>query len=240
MDPPEETLKVLSPNTKTKGYIADAFQIFTSGTKCNTLYKRDYAENQGRQMRATVWRRNKTAMNSSTPNEEYTINMIGAGVVFTNNEQLNEGVKWFNIKHNTNNSGALTAIILALTRGGINTPLTFNIRSSTLVDVLTSELPKIEDEGFHGNKDAGLLHVLLGCLRMHKTKITLYDASGDPISHQDIEVKSLANNALVNGRSLVLPPIPEELHLMGARLSNISQALAYRTIRSLIGGQERP
>lgn len=52
--------------------------------------------------------------------------------------------------------------------------------------------------------------------------------------------KSLALAAENARRLLILSPIPKELHLTGAHLASMMQAIAYRTIRSLQGNQVRP
>lgn len=75
---------------------------------------------------------------------------------------------------------------------------------------------------------------------MHRASIGLYDATEAPISRQDAEARRLAISAANNGRLLVLPPIPEELHLTGARLTSVTQALAYGTIKSLSESRARP
>lgn len=111
--------------------------------------------------------------------------------------------------------------------------MTLIIRSSTLLDILTTSLQKMEDEGFYGTHDAGLLQTLLGRLRMHKTRICLLDATEDPMTPLDAKAKALALGAANSGRPMILPPIPEELHLTGARLASMTQAIAYGTIKQL-------
>lgn len=101
---------------------------------------------------------------------DYTL----AGVVFEERNDLSEGVKWLNVSRNTSHSADIVAMILASLKCGISSLLTMFIRSGSLLELLITDLPKMEDEGFHRTHNAGLLQTLLGCLRMHKTSIRLY------------------------------------------------------------------
>lgn len=158
-DPAEGAFKVFNPNMKTKGYIGDAFRIFTSGTKCNRLYQKTQTAIPGDVQKAAIWGRNRTVLD-----ESWSTDFTLAGVAFNDKEELNEGIKWLNVGQNTNNSAAIVAMILASLKCGINTPLILNIRSGSLLDILVTSLPKMEDEGFYGTHDAGLLRTLLGRL----------------------------------------------------------------------------
>lgn len=155
-------------------------------------------------------------------------------------EDISESAKWFNIGHNTKVSASLIAIILTSIKCSINTPLTIYIRSGMVLDLLTKDMEKMEDEGFYGIQDAGLLRTLVGQLRMHRASIALYNLTDELIFQQETLARSLATNALTRDRIMTLPPIPEELHLTGARLSSMTQALAYKTIKSMTECPERP
>ena len=68
----------------------------------------------------------------------------------------------------------------------------------------------------------------------------LYGLSGDPPTGLENTASSLAEAALNDERPMVLPPIPTELHVSGAKLTGLSQALAYKALRSSMQTPTRP
>lgn len=123
-------------------------------------------------------------------------------------------------------------IALASMKAGIHTPITFDIRSYKDLEALTEGVQKNEDKGFYGVTNAGLLRTVISRLRMHTSSISFQDLKDLPQSNEEIAAKTIAESALQKDDVMILPPIPMELHLTGAKLSKITQAIAYRAIRT--------
>lgn len=127
--------------------------------------------------------------------------------------------------------GILLAILLVSIKADIKTLLKINIWSQVDLATVTEELREKEDKGFLGTKNTGLLRTALEHLRMHRSTISFQDIKDLPNETEERTAELLAKSALQNDRLMILPPIPMELHLMGAKLSKVTQALAYKTIK---------
>lgn len=93
IEPTEGALKIFNPNKLTKGYIGDAFRIFTSGRKCNTLYPETQIEGPNDPLRVTIWGKNRTVLNDSTEPDEKALDFTLAGVACENEEERDAGAK---------------------------------------------------------------------------------------------------------------------------------------------------
>lgn len=221
-----------NPLLATEGYVADIFRIFTTGPMNNRLYMAERHVNETEPLTFYVKGKNKTR---KAPREQ----LIGAGIACEGISELNVGKVWSGIGQEQD-GGTLLAIALALMAAGIHTPLTINIRSYKDLAVLTEDLREIEDKGFLGIKNAGLLRTVIARLRMHTSPIFFQDLKDFPSSKDEAAAGALAKAALQGGEIMVLPPIPTELHLTGAKLSRMTQATAYKTIKSNAKPPTRP
>ncbi|KAG6875062.1 hypothetical protein C0992_005338 [Termitomyces sp. T32_za158] len=167
-------------------------------------------------------------------------NTLGAGVVFRNEVDINGSEKGAGLEQPTEGSGELLAITLALLKSGTRHPLEICTRSEEAAKALTTNLESKEDAGFIGSRNAGLLRTIVGRLRMHAAPVTFRNLKDSPRNRWELEARDLAQESFEKERPMVLPLIPVELHLTGAKLSKMLQARAYRTIKSLKPIQLRP
>ena len=136
-----------------------------------------------------------------------------AGVVFSGRDDLNCSEVWSSSNDFSELSGILLAMLLGVLRGGKQHDLRFNIRIPG-VWKLFSQMGLLEDLDFMGSRDASILRVLLGRLRMCRTKIWLSDASDKPPREEEERAKLLAVTAVAVKEVLFITPlIPPELHL---------------------------
>ena len=217
----------------TEGHLAHIFRIFTSGPVNNLTYLPVTAEWEAVTLKATVGGKEDQLDN---PN---AAGVLGASVVFEGRKELDMGKKWLSIGATQEGGGTILAIILASLHAGNRTPLLLNVRSKAVINALTNDLQKLEDSGFMFAKNPGLLRVVIGRLRMSHIPPVLCDKTNNPPTNLESAVTGLAEAAL-NNEKPVLPPIPTELHVSGAKLSNMSQALAYKALRSKVPIPVRP
>lgn len=179
-----------------------------------------------------VWNKSLTAFikYQRQPRRTLEEEWVGAVVIFKDRADLNTGKKWSNIGQEQG-GGNLLAIALASMVAGIHTLLTLNIRSYNDLAALTEKREEYEDKGFIGVKNAGILRIVIGCLRMHTSPVYFQDLKDLPTSREETAATKLAKATLQDKNIMVLPPIPAELHLTGAKLSKMTQARAYRAIR---------
>lgn len=219
------------PRLAVEGPLSDIFRIFTTGLVINTLYLIDKINLVNEPL--TVCISGKSQISRILKGIQ-----TGAGVAFSRKEKLNIGQKWMNVEQEQG-GGLLLAIMLASLKSGICTPITFNIRSYKDLAALTEDLQEYEDKGFVGVRNAGLLRTMIGCLRMHMSPIYFHNLKDLPRSREEITAASLARTALNKDSMMVLPLIPVELHVTGAKLSKMTQAIAYKTIRTNMNNPTR-
>lgn len=223
---------VFDARLATEGPLADIFRIFTTGPTYSSVYIPEVHNNENELRTAFIKSKNKF-------DETLGTIQVGAGVAFSEREDLNCEGKWYDNRLEQR-GGVLLATILASMKSGTKAPLILNIRSQQDMAELTEDLHEKEDRGFLGVRNAGLLRTALGRLRMHRSPIIFQDIKEHPYTATERTAENLAELAMNNERLLVLPPIPTELHLTGAKLSKVTQSIAYKTIKQITPTQPRP
>lgn len=214
-------------NTKlaTVDTLSDIFRVFTTGLTNNNLYFLTPCVEGQEPLRATVkCRYSLRKMSDST--------QIGAGVAFSERVDINIGRKWPSTSPDRS-GGNLLAIILASLQVGTRRPLKIYTRSHDDIAALTVDMQKNKDRGYLGAKNAGLLRMTVGRLRMHAAPITFEELKDFPHTKEEKEASTLARSTLNEKELMTLPPIPTELHLTRVKISKITitQAIAYKTIK---------
>ncbi|KAH0580613.1 hypothetical protein H2248_002102 [Termitomyces sp. 'cryptogamus'] len=159
--------------------------------------------------------------------------LLGVGVCFEGRPDLDKGAKWVCNDRVPIDNSPLLAILLASLRGGLGNPLEIATRSKVTIAALMKCFKANEDKGFIGVRNAGLLRTVIGCLRMHSSSIIFQDLSKSPLSMIEHKTVGIAEEAMNQNAVLILPPIPTELHITGARLLKVTQATAYKHIRNV-------
>lgn len=207
-----ETLEIkFNAHLTTEGTMADLFRVFTTGPAYNKVYIPDLDEDNPLLMIAYIGGKSKPVREGC---------MISAGVSFEGWNQLNASEMWLGNVNEPKGGSVLLAILIA----------SLKTRSEEIITYLTSSLSDGEDSGFINSNNSGLLRTVIGRLRMCASPTYFVDLADTQESVNEIEVRSLAKNALRNERPMVLSPIPTELHLTGVKLAKMTQAILYKTI----------
>jgi ribonuclease HI/exonuclease III len=155
----------------------------------------------------------------------------GSGVWFGEGDSRNKSVRP-PTKEQTNQTGEIAAIILAVQSVPPFTPLKIKSDSLTTIEGLTSHLPTWEDRGWIGVENSELLKVAAYNLRNRSAPTTFQWVKGHAGILGNEGADALAGEAAerddVDEMDLKIPP---EYNLSGAKLSALTQALAYRGIR---------
>ncbi|KNZ82218.1 hypothetical protein J132_04178 [Termitomyces sp. J132] len=225
----EDTSPVVCFNARlaTEGSMADLFRIFMTGPMYHHVYLRQNRMEDQTLLVAYIGRK------SHTTRKNCGVQIIGAGVHFENMYELNASEMWISSEDKPKKGSTLLAVLLTSMRSGINKPLVIKTRDKDVILSLTKDTREKEDSGFVDTMNSGLLQIVLGRLRMHTAPVTFMDLDGTQVSMYEKKATSLAKAALKKERPILLPPIPTELHLTGAKLSKITQAIAYKTIMKI-------
>ena len=185
--------------------LSDIFHIFMSGPNRTEVHKAPLLVHPTMLLDVYVYRGKGVASSPALA----SLKVAYAGVVFSRRNDLNCSKVWSSNNDFSELSGILLAMLLGVLRGGKQHDLRFNIRIPG-VWKLFSQMGLLEDLDFMGSRDASILRVLLGRLRMCRTKIWLSDASDKPPREEEERAKLLAVTAVAVKEVLfITPPIPQ-------------------------------
>ncbi|KAG6914510.1 hypothetical protein DXG01_009287 [Tephrocybe rancida] len=216
-----------------KGNIAEIFRIFTEGDPLEGRASLTHFPVRRDEQRIFFGKAKKLpAIGDGT--------IFGAGVFFKNDEARNLKIRYDSRQGSPDASGVILAIAHAVAKADKHSPLALVLASDTTVNVLTKKLSDLENCDFVGIEDAYLLKNTIGILREHKAPIR-FVLQKEPVGKDDArKADILAREALL----LVCPsPLVEASHtflISGARLSTMSQALAYKLIKKGRNGNQPP
>ncbi|KAI0042971.1 ribonuclease H-like protein [Auriscalpium vulgare] len=155
----------------------------------------------------------------------------GAGVWVEDNHPLNHAFRVPGTAQ-TNNVGELTAVLLVARDAPPFAPLTIHTDSEYVIKGFTEHLPHWEDIGFIGVKNAALWRSAAHRLRARSAAAGfqwIKGHSGDiGNEHADTQAGAGATKATIDALDLTVP-LP--FQLSGAKMSTLTQSLAYRGIR---------
>ncbi|KAJ7590020.1 hypothetical protein C8J56DRAFT_1139730 [Mycena floridula] len=132
----------------------------------------------------------------------------------------------------SNQSGELLAVKAAIEEAMEHRHLTIISDSKFAIEGLTKHLELWEDQGFIGSNHAKLFQVSAARLRERKTKTSFKWVKGHAGTEGNEEADRLAGlGALLEQTEEVKMDIDPKLRLTGAKLSALTQSLAYKAIR---------
>ena len=216
------------------GSLADIFRIFTAGPQYLEVFSPPPPDEPPNEITVCL------GSAKGCPDNEGGSQRIGSGLGLSGNEALHLGGSWMIDSDSSNSTGELLAVLFASMSMGTRSPMTIQTRSSGTIASLTKQLEKCENSGFLDVKNAGILRIVVGRLRMHAAPIIFQNIDDSSPTVTESLALSRAKEAVNNVRPLILPPIPTELHLTGAMLSKVTQASAYKAIRCQISTPARP
>ncbi|KAJ7574755.1 hypothetical protein C8J56DRAFT_802504 [Mycena floridula] len=130
-------------------------------------------------------------------------------------------------------TGTLLAVMKAVEQTHKDTELEIVIKDRRLSKILTSKIPSWEDKGYSGVKDPSLMRSLVAKIRGRVAKTFVTVGSGMDVEPAcSLSMASLLADGNVPITQDLDLRIPEQLHLRGAKLSDMTQSRAYRMIRA--------
>lgn len=158
---------------------------------------------------------------------------VGAGVWFSPNNHLNTALR-LPVEYQTNQTGEIAGILVAAQKAPPFVTLNIRSDSRSTIDTLTKGLKDALDTGFLQLENAALLRATVATLQRRSAKTTLQWVKG----HAGIAGNENADRLADAGASKDAPDeldttIPPDFNLTGIKLARMTQALAYKTMRSL-------
>jgi ribonuclease HI len=218
---------LFDPSITCKTDISDCFRIFTDPTRISNLPARrgPPRETRLRLQEITVYTDGACFRNGKANARS------GGGVWFGPNDDRNSAIRVPGPQQ-SNQAGEIVAIIAAIEKTPINQPLRIISDSKYVIEGLTSNLTKWEDQGWIGTKNAKLFKRAAFLLK-RRTATTSFKwvkgHSGDQGNEgSDQLAKEGANKEHADPMDMSVPP---EFDLQGAKLITLRQCMAYKGIR---------
>ncbi|KAG2132751.1 ribonuclease H-like domain-containing protein [Suillus clintonianus] len=166
----------------------------------------------------------------------------GSGIWFGENHPQNKSIR---VPGNSqsNQAGEIAAILIGLQNVSPLTPVTFitdsrysNYDRCRNINGLTNHLRNWEDRGWIDIANSEIFRATVYQLRKRSATTTFRWIKGHSNNKGNNEADKLAEiGALKNEYNLMDTTVPPEFDLQGTKLTHISQALAYRQMRSTLG-----
>ncbi|KAI0039558.1 hypothetical protein FA95DRAFT_1503987 [Auriscalpium vulgare] len=220
---------VFDPSVTAKTSLAECFRVFTSSAALS--------HEPGERLRRPV---NGVALqhehldiytDGSCEHNGKRNARCGAGVWVSDNHALNRAFRVPGAAQ-TNNVGELAAVLLVARDAPPFAPLTIHTDSEYVIRGFTEHLPRWEDAGFIGVKNADLWRSAAHRIRARSAAAGfrwVKGHSGDTGNdHADAQAALGAAKATADSLDLTVPP---PFQLSGAKMSTLTQSLAYQGIR---------
>ncbi|KJA14736.1 hypothetical protein HYPSUDRAFT_150029, partial [Hypholoma sublateritium FD-334 SS-4] len=156
----------------------------------------------------------------------------GAGIWYGRDNPRNKAVRLPESMHQSNNTGELVAILIALQDGEPNTPLDIHTDSQYVIDSLYKYGPIHEQLGWIDTANKELMAKLLATLRARpgKTYLTKVLGHSGDVGNDGADSLAAAGAAKDQCDEISLE-VPEALRIYGAQLQGLTQSKLYRGIR---------
>jgi len=133
----------------------------------------------------------------------------------------------------SNNAGEIAAILITVQTVPKDMALEIRTDSQYVIDQLTKNLGKIEDNGWVGVENAPLLGALVATLRIFSAKTLLAKVKGHSGEKGNDEADAKANKGVKKSLATALNlQIPPNLIVTGMKLSTATQSIVYKGIIS--------
>jgi ribonuclease HI len=158
--------------------------------------------------------------------------VCGSGIWVGDNHHLNKAIKVPGTSH-SNQIGELSAVLVALQSADILTPLKIITDSRYVIDGLTSHLTNWEDIGWIGIANATLFKAVAYHLRRCPAPTTFQWTKGHDGQLGNERADKLASEGAHHTEPDNIDTyVPRNFDIQGAKLTKISQKLAYMEIMS--------
>jgi ribonuclease HI len=224
------------PSTTEKTSLADCFRIFVDHTKISNFP----AERQGQTRGIILPEEQLTVCTDGACYNNGKMNAkAGAGIWFTDNDPRNKALK-IPGPTQTNQVGELAAVIAALECSPTYAPLKIISDSTYVIDGLTEHLKEWEDRGWIEICNAKWFKRAAFLLRKRSAPTTFQWVKGHSGDKGNEECDKLAKQGARKPTDDEFNlEVPEQFDVQGAKLSKLTQAIAYRGIRERDKKRER-
>ncbi len=209
----------------THGDVGQAFRIFTSDEPVSNECAVTYLNERGETM--TI------ATDGSCYHNGESQARAGAGVFVEHGHELNTSVRLPAQVAQSNQSGEIVGALLAVTLADPRTRIIHESDSRTTLDALTRWKQSHEDTGYILQKNASLTRAVIARIRMRQAHTLLRWVkahNGHPRNEAADRLAAVGAGKLTEDRLCL--SIPPEFRVTGAKLSSMTQKLAYKAIRA--------
>jgi ribonuclease HI len=219
--------------TDERGETKNIFRVFTEGHPNQNLPEYRPTANQESE-------RVNIATDGSCINNGAHNAIAGAGIFFEDGDERNESLRLPPELTQSNQTGEMAAILRASQIAPEETTIRIETDSKWAINLLTRDRRKAEDRGFIGYANRELIQATIASLRQKGQKAELEWTKG----HNGHERNECADELAGEGSAKETPDtldttVPPEMKLTGARLSEITQAIAYRAIKEIKGRKRK-
>lgn len=164
----------------------------------------------------------------------------GSGIWYGEGDPRNKALR-IKTRHQSNNVGELAAVLVAMQSHQNAKALRIVSDSQYTIDVLTKHAQQWLDEGFSKVANKEIVASMVGELTTTKSNIYFRKVKGHSGDIGNDGADSLANQGARKDEEHILDLTKgRDLRSLGAKLSALTQAQAYRQIRSYKGPEHRP
>ncbi|KNZ80733.1 Ribonuclease H1 [Termitomyces sp. J132] len=220
-----EDTHIFELNLTTKGPLRDGFRVFVKQTQ-DTETQIDYERTYQRPPDLITVYTDRSCIRDENGNKK-----AGAGIWFGENDLRNRAIRLPDDLAQTNNAGEAVAILVAAQSVPKDQAILIKSDSKLILDNITKDLKKREDEGWIGMANKSIMRPLVVRLK-ERSGITLFNKVK---GHTAIRGNEEADKLAGIGAKKTTPDnidleSPAGYNLPGAKLANITQALAYKGI----------
>ncbi|KAJ7679447.1 ribonuclease H-like protein [Mycena polygramma] len=157
----------------------------------------------------------------------------GSGAFYGQDDHRNLAIRVPEELKQSNNVAEILAVKETVESNPKDIPLRIKSDSKLVIDGLTKNLQRWEDEGFEQTENGHLIKITAAHIRERKAPTTLEWVKG----HSGIERNEMADRLADEGRQQVTQPIvdlhiPREVLVPGVKLKVLTQSSAYKIIRT--------
>lgn len=220
---------LFDPSTTVRSCLSDCFRIFTD-PNCNSLTPAHRLHSQARGLNLLNEKLTIYTDGSFLENGKHDAR-CGSGIWIAEDHPQNRAIRIPGEKQ-SNQIAELSAILVALQNTDPYVPITFMTDSKYAIDGLTKNLTRWEDDGWIDIANSEHIRATAYHLRKRSAQTSFVWVKGNSgqIGNERADQLEREGAKKQNADHIDLS-IPNEFNLQGARLSAITQSLAYKAIR---------